>query len=151
VSESHVCVVQGGGVFCTGDNDSGQLGDGTTNRTFFGEFVQVRGLPGPAKFVATMAAATLVFLEDGRLFGVGRNEAGQLGTVLSGSDTRQTTTPVEIGSLGTGIIQLEAGSEHACALRQDGVILCWGRDTEGQVGIAGDGDPVFAPTEVIGL
>ena len=33
-----------------------------------------------------------------------------------------------------GIVQIGAGRQHACALRSDGAVFCWGVDSAGQVG-----------------
>jgi len=52
------------------------------------------------------------------------------------------------GSL-TGITQLSAGDNHVCGLRPDRTVVCWGRNTYGQLG---DGtttqrtSPVLVPT-----
>lgn len=50
----------------------------------------------------------------------------------------------------TGVIQLAAGDAHACALRGDGAVLCWGMAFYGQLG-HGDYRPHELPEPVVGL
>jgi alpha-tubulin suppressor-like RCC1 family protein len=35
----------------------------------------------------------------------------------------------------TGVTAIAAGAEHACAVRMDGTVLCWGAFSEGQLGL----------------
>lgn len=50
--------------------------------------------------------------------------------------------PAEVGPADTGvdagepvsIVQIEAGSAHACVLLNDGQVICWGDNSEGQLG-----------------
>ena len=66
----------------------------------------------------------------------GNNANGQLGTATSfcsGSGSNCSSTPVTTGVSGT-FIHVAAGSSHACALRNDGAVFCWGANTNGQLG-----------------
>lgn len=58
-------------------------------------------------------------------------------------------TPVPVSGL-AGAVALASGHAHDCALLVDGRVVCWGRNTSGQLG---DGTTTSSPTpvEVIGL
>jgi len=68
---------------------------------------------------------------DGGLRCWGNNERGQLGD--GGAETSRTAlvTPVDLPPS----ISVITGWRHACALDETGVIRCWGRNQEGQLGI----------------
>ncbi|MDQ3234600.1 MAG: hypothetical protein M3Q07_22580, partial [Pseudobdellovibrionaceae bacterium] len=42
--------------------------------------------------------------------------------------------PIKVAGL-SGIVQLASGSMHACALRADGRVFCWGVNGQGQLGL----------------
>ncbi|MFK7985814.1 MAG: RCC1 domain-containing protein [Sandaracinaceae bacterium] len=60
----------------------------------------------------------------------GNNERGQLG---DGGDQTNPTVPVTPEGL-PRTVQVTAGWRHACALDDAGVVRCWGRNQEGQLG-----------------
>lgn len=64
VGGSHACVLAGSGdVWCWGDNEEGQLGDGTTrSRT---DLVKVQGLPAPAVQLDAGYTHSCARVEDG--------------------------------------------------------------------------------------
>lgn len=73
----------------------------------------------------------------------GNNERGQLGD--GGEDTTPGAAVEPIGL--TSSEQVTAGWRHACALALDGVVRCWGRNWEGQLGDGTGGEdrpPVIA-------
>lgn len=77
----------------------------------------------------------------------GNNEFGLRGTVNSNT---LLTTPSEVSGLTSGVVQLAAGRDHACALLSSGGVKCWG---DNQFGALGNGSLTGAtgPQWVSGL
>jgi len=73
----------------------------------------------------------------------GSDSAGQLGT-SAGSDS---PTPVPVTGMFEDVAQISAGSEHTCAVKQDGSLWCWGLNGAGQLGL-GDKLDRNVPTQV---
>jgi alpha-tubulin suppressor-like RCC1 family protein len=167
----HVCALTGGHVKCWGENDSGQLGDGTWTRRLTP--VQVPGLSGVTG-LAVGENYTCALLQTGKVKCWGDNEWGQLGS----STALSSTTPLEVTGLsnvvaisagigGTcaltnagavrcwpgdsggleGVTSVAVGGAHACALLSTGEIRCWGSSNSGSLGI----DPGWTPVTVLGF
>lgn len=147
----HTCAVESdGAVFCWGDNDSGQLGDGHTEPASSLP-VEVYSLGTGSGVVAVTAGSehSCALKGDGSVLCWGDNDNGQLGD--NGSESI-SGVPVEVSTLGTGseVIAVSAGNQHTCALKSDGAVLCWGDNHAGQIGV-GDTWVRLAPTAVSGL
>jgi alpha-tubulin suppressor-like RCC1 family protein len=75
----HTCVLlEGGGAMCWGNNDKGQVGDGTEGNIRY-QPVSVAGLPSDLVSIATGSFHTCVLLENETLRCWGQNAYGQLG------------------------------------------------------------------------
>lgn len=95
--------------------------------------------------IAAGRNSTLVRFSDGRARAWGNNTNGELGQgVLGGSKA----SPSLIEEL-SGVAQIAARFDHSCALGKDGLVKCWGRNDQGQVG--GEGEQVAIPRVVVGL
>jgi alpha-tubulin suppressor-like RCC1 family protein len=135
----HGCAITSGGtVRCWGDNDVGQLGDGTWDRR--STPVAVSGLPANIVAVAAGSYHTCALTAGGAVWCWGYNGFGQLG---NGTDT-DTTAPVQVSGLATAV-GLSLGADHSCAVTQAGAVRCWGDNTYGQLG---DGTTTFRTTPV---
>lgn len=64
----------------------------------------------------------------------GRDAGGRdSGPVMIDAGTDAGPPPPSCTS-GCAIVELALGSDHSCARRENGEVLCWGRDQEGQLG-----------------
>ncbi|MCS6772918.1 MAG: hypothetical protein NZ693_02260 [Thermoflexales bacterium] len=124
----HTCAIRDGALFCWGDNAYGQLGDGAFNKR------NTPGLvPGMDSGVVAVAAGwyhTCAIKVGGALFCWGRNGFGQIGD----GTTITATTPVAVQGMGSGVRTVAGGEGFTCAIKTDGAVFCWGRNSHGQLG-----------------
>jgi alpha-tubulin suppressor-like RCC1 family protein len=126
---SHTCALtSGGAVKCWGYNNRGQLGDGSfATRT---APVDVSGLTGGVASIAAGAYHTCAVTSGGAAKCWGYNSNGQLGN-NSGANT---STPLDVAGLASGVTLIAGGAFHTCALVSGGAVKCWGSNSAGQVG-----------------
>jgi alpha-tubulin suppressor-like RCC1 family protein/Tol biopolymer transport system component len=143
--QAHVCAVTtGGGIQCWGNNQDGQLGDGTTQARLFS--VDVRGLADGVTRVSAGSRHTCALTVAGAVQCWGDNAQGQLGD----GTTTPRLAPVDVVGLGSGVVGISAGFEHSCAVTAGGEVLCWGENAGWQLG-NGDTTDRLVPTRVTGL
>jgi len=131
-------------VWAWGDNAKGQIGDNTLiDRT---TPVQVSGLTGVVK-IASGRFFSLAVKADGTVWAWGENMYGQLGN----NTTVNSSVPVQVSGL-TGITSAVAatGAFHCMAVRNDGTIWSWGRNTYGNLGDNTVADR-HTPVQMIGI
>jgi alpha-tubulin suppressor-like RCC1 family protein len=127
VGTTHSCaVVQSGAVLCTGNNSVGELGNGTTAQS--NTFVPVSGI-STAIGVRVGQNFSCALLADHTVSCWGHNLIGQLGRGNLNCTT--CTTPSTIAGL-SHVKQLSLGAAHACAVRDDLGVWCWGSNQIGQ-------------------
>ena len=121
-------VLVDGTVQCSGENQFGQLGDGTQNsRTVFGPVLGITSATG----VAVGGYHACAALKDGSARCWGSNENGEVGTgvpLFTNADTPVAVTGVQ------GVVSMAAGCDFTCALIFDGSVMCWGGNDFGQLG-----------------
>ncbi|MFC9593915.1 RCC1 domain-containing protein [Streptomyces sp. NPDC056944] len=139
-----LALLHDGTVRAWGGNVNGQLGDGTTaNRPFP---AAVAGLSGVSDIAAGLDFALAV--RGGRVLSWGNDTYGQLGDGLP-DPSSPVTRPVAVQSMNK-VKDISAGCQFALALREDGTVWSWGRNTEGQLGIGSTTDR-NTPQRVPGL
>lgn len=130
----HTCVVtQDGGVKCWGNNDDGQLGNGTLyNGVYREDAVAISGL---SDVVAVSAGGnhSCAITSVGAVKCWGQNSYGQLGNGV-GEYGLNSTVPVDVIGLGSGVVALSLGRSHSCAITTLGAVKCWGYNGAGQLG-----------------
>ncbi len=128
-----------GGLKCWGNNDGGQLGDGT--RAERDTPVDVAGIHSIVTQIAAGTLHTCALLESHDVECWGENHDGELGD----GTTIDHLTPAPVTGLPPAD-SIAAGWSHSCALAQ-GAVYCWGSNTYGQLG-DGTVSNRPAPTEV---
>ncbi|HML52292.1 MAG TPA: putative Ig domain-containing protein [Propionicimonas sp.] len=123
-------VTTSGGVQCWGRNNYGQLGNGTTVNTTAP--VAVTGLSHDVATVAGGDEFACALTTEGSVQCWGRNNYGQLG---NGSNT-DSTIPVQVTGLESGVSAISIMAAHVCALTTEGSVKCWGRNNYSQLGDA---------------
>ena len=126
----HTCGVTSDSLaYCWGNNDDGQLGDGTTT-----ERTQPTldiGVPGLVSVEAGNRYSCAI-ADGGLAYCWGRNDAGQLG---DGTLVNRLTPDTVDG--GHRFSSLSAGSHlsaHTCGVTVAGQVYCWGFNSHGQLG-----------------
>ncbi len=137
---AHTCALtNAGGVKCWGDNSSGQLGDGTTvSRVTPSDVV---GLESGVQAINAGYNHTCAVTAAGGVKCWGDNSFGQLGD----GTTVNRVTPADVLELATGVQAISAGGGHTCALRTDRLMMCWGKNDNGQLA-TGDRVNRLSPT-----
>jgi alpha-tubulin suppressor-like RCC1 family protein len=149
-SGSHTCVLEStGSVVCWGRNGSGELGNGVTATSQITPTTVV-GLGGTDTVQISTGSSghTCALKSDGAVLCWGNNQFGQLG---DGVTATSKLTPTPVVGLGTDTVQISAGFNHTCALKKSGSMLCWGENTNGQIGNGVTAISQVTPTSVIGL
>ncbi|MGH3486637.1 MAG: RCC1 domain-containing protein [Actinopolymorphaceae bacterium] len=132
-----------GEVYSWGNNDFGQLGDGTNSSRSSPELV-----PFPVGTTVTQIAAgalhSLALTSTGAVYAWGANWSGGLGD----GTTTDSATPVAADvPVGDTVTAVAGGFLHSLALTSDGDVLSWGSNATGQLG---DGTTIdrLVPVEV---
>ncbi len=143
-------VVVTGDVWCWGYDGDGELGDGSTpDASPHTTPVKVL-LPGPARDVVGGAVNACALLDDGSVWCWGGNNSGELG---SGGSPVQSSTPVEVAGLTSGVLEISADdSLTTCALLSSPAqVQCWGDSFYDELGDGANGGIATTPQPVVGL
>ena len=139
------CVILDDGTgMCWGLNTVGQIGDGTTtNRD---EPTPITILPTSSTLAAIAigggggtgatngsesGTTTCALLNNGSVACWGKNDVGQFGdgTTISSTSPKYALLPP-----GRTAISIDVGRFHACSILDDNSSVCWGNNTDGQIG-----------------
>lgn len=131
--------------YCWGNNDKGQLGNGTTDDSKLPVAISTSGVTGSGwKNIFPGKGHTCGLRDDGSGYCWGDNQYGQLGN----GTTDDSTTPTPVDTTGLAAPKkwqtLVAGMNHTCGTLPEidvafGLIFtgsgyCWGRNNAGQLG-----------------
>ena len=133
-----VAVKTDGSVWSWGENDYGNLGDGTS--TFRLNPVQVTDPTSGGFFTGALQVAAgqfhvVALKSNGTVFAWGRASSGQIG---DGSVAASVSVPKQVevspGVPLTGVIAVAVGESHSLALKSDGTVYAWGANGNGALG-----------------
>ncbi len=132
--DSHTCaLIADGTIKCWGDNSQGQLGRGSFQPSMVPVAVSTigNGTAMPAIAIAAGGMHTCAVLADGTVTCWGDNDQYQLGDGTAVDRNAPPALPIAGISDAAAVT---AGADHTCALRNNGEVMCWGRNANGQVG-----------------
>lgn len=139
--EHSMALLNDGTVRTWGDNDVGQLGDGTEVNSDIP--VEVIGLED-TKFVGAGRDHNLAINIDGTVWAWGDNDNGQLGIGRFGLFS---TIPVKVRGI-EGVTDIACGEFHNLALKSDKKIRAWGSNRFGELGDGTVGGGRYIPVLV---
>ena len=111
-------------LWAMGDNEYGQLGDGTYNITNLPERIVASNVTA----IAAGEYHSLLLKSDGSLWAMGTNEYGQLG------DGTYNTTNQPEQIVATNVTAIAAGEYHSLLLKSDGSLWAMGDNGYGELG-----------------
>jgi alpha-tubulin suppressor-like RCC1 family protein len=85
-----------------------------------------------------------VLKNDGTIWCWDFNDDGELG---DGTAVNRAN-PVQESTAATDWAYVSAGNDHTCAVKTGGTLYCWGKNTDGQLGLGSSGADVLNPTQV---
>ena len=132
---SHTCALQQTGeIACWGNNEHGQLGNGTNDDSEVP--VPVTGIDDATAIAAGGELAnsghSCALHRTGSISCWGNNTAGQLGNGQS-NDGESSSAPVQVAGVDDATA-IAAGEAHTCALQEGGTVSCWGSNAWGELG-----------------
>jgi alpha-tubulin suppressor-like RCC1 family protein len=127
----HTCGIQSNGtLWCWGGDLDGQLGNGAATG-LKADPVQV-GVATDWASVTTGGLFTCAINTSGRAYCWGDDAYGQLANGAASSADQ--ISPYLVPDVGPWV-KISGGSEHACGIKSDGSLWCWGHSTARELGI----------------
>lgn len=149
-TQHYVALKNDGTMWAWGENNEGQLGDGSSITA--PTRVTPAQVPVPPNTnitkIVTHWSHTLALTSTGSVLAWGPNVDGQLGT---GVLTTRETTPVAVSGL-TGAVEIAASTDYSFAITQSGQVFGWGSNDDGELGLDTATYPYSAyPIQVPGI
>ena len=119
-----------GTLWTWGNNDTGQLGDGTTSQRSVPTQLLIGG-----KWICAAGGKnfTVAIKDDNTLWTWGDNEYGQLGSGTYGYGSQRSSPGTTAGG-GANWCSVSAGYRYAAGIKTDGTLWTWGLNSEGRLG-----------------
>jgi alpha-tubulin suppressor-like RCC1 family protein len=154
---AHSCALERGRAYCWGENDFGQLGNGSTANSLVPVAVDTGGaLAG--KTITQISAGGGAGLDTCALDSTGTPYcwgSGADGALGDGSTADSSVpVPVDTGGVlaGKKIVQLSVGADGGCVLDSAGGAYCWGDNDFGELGDGGTSySSVAVPVDTRGV
>jgi alpha-tubulin suppressor-like RCC1 family protein len=125
-TETQTALGNDGTVWKWGENNYGQLGNGTTVSS--DSPIQVHHLENVIS-VSSDSYHSLALINDGSVWAWGLNASGQLGD----GTTTNRHIPIRVLNI-DNIVAVSSGAGHSLALKDDGSVWAWGLNWNGQLG-----------------
>lgn len=138
-----ITIMNNGHVLTFGDNDYGEMGDGTNSKI---EEITYNSRIDNIAEAAFGVDFSIVKSFNGLVYCAGRNGFGQLGA----GNRHNSKLYKKVWGI-QGIIQIGAGDEFASALSAGGEVFMWGNNEDGQLGKTGEMKYSESPEIVEGL
>ena len=154
VGDNYACAIKSNKqILCWGYRTLGQLGDGKNSKSRTPVVVVNANGSGPLtqmKQISSGPSHTCATKVRGGVLCWGSGQDGQLGH----GEYEDSNIPVFVKNLDgikdlRGTQQVSAGYEHACALKNNRTVLCWGRGSSGTLG-NGTKETSSIPVRVVG-
>ncbi|MBU1239858.1 hypothetical protein KJ865_09110, partial [Myxococcota bacterium] len=142
----HLCALDSKNLlYCWGDNRDGQRGDGTIDKNAFTQESPKNIGKDAWRSIAVGTGFTCGVETDGKLYCWGTNVSGQLGRGVEGFETG-SRFPEKSGD--DTWLMVSAGHSHACGIKADKSLFCWGGNFFGQVGVKTKSENVPSPAKI---
>ncbi len=150
----HTCAIRADTyIRCWGRDNNGQVGNGGSMSSAVQDDVSVP-LPSGADTASAIALggyhSCAIRDTDSRLFCWGRDSEGQVGNNATLANQASAVTVASLGS-GRTVTSIALGGHHTCARLDDNSVKCWGRNTNGQLGMDSVTDQAIPPVASIDL
>jgi alpha-tubulin suppressor-like RCC1 family protein len=130
-----IAVDSKGNVWTWGNNSNGQLGDGllvnkaTPFKISSASFNDIVDVNAGQYFSGALKS-------DGTYYSWGLNSNGELGFNSTPDTVVKTPTSIVLPATFTEIVDVKSGASHSLALKSDGTIYSWGKNSFGQLGLS---------------
>jgi alpha-tubulin suppressor-like RCC1 family protein len=142
--DSTCAILASGGLRCWGSNVEGQLGTGSSDNSAL--IPAAVNLNGDFATSVSMASSFACASTSSSVYCWGFGGNGRLGNGQNTSSSTPVTVRSSLGLISASSVSV--GTSHACALRSDGGVRCWGAGSLGQLGdgLATDSNVAVAPS-----